>query len=150
MSGHCQALRSIIGSDPVVITYSPVLPCFNRNSFYLTYVVLSVFVYAPLPFSLMFASLTRFPFVSRPMRTSNSSLLAFLIPWFKRPGVLPDFYASVRITSTTGISTKNKSPSLSVTYKRYKECTFDPRASRRFPLWSVHPLDENPARMSAS
>ena len=50
----------------------------------------------------------------------------------------------------TGISTKNKSPSLSVTYKGYKECTFGPVASRRFPLWSVHPLDENPAWMPAS
>ena len=39
----------------------------------------------------------------------------------------------------TGISTKNKSPSLSVTYNGYKECTFGPRASKRFPLWSVHP-----------
>ena len=50
----------------------------------------------------------------------------------------------------TGISTKNKPPSLSVTYKGYSECTFGPRASRRFPLWSVHPLDEKPARMPAS
>ena len=50
----------------------------------------------------------------------------------------------------TGISTKNRSPSLSVTYRGYKECTFGPRASRRFPLWSVHPPDENPARMPAS
>ena len=40
-----------------------------------------------------------------------------------------------------GISTKNKSPSLSVTYKGYKECTFGPRAS-------VHPPDENLTRMS--
>ena len=50
----------------------------------------------------------------------------------------------------TGISTKNKSPSSSVTCKGYKECTFGPGASRRFLLWSVHPPDENPARMSAS
>ena len=50
----------------------------------------------------------------------------------------------------TGISTKNKSPSLSVTYKGYKECTFGPLASRRLPLWSVHPPDDNPTRMSAS
>ena len=50
----------------------------------------------------------------------------------------------------TGISTKNKSPSLSVTYNGYKECTFSPRASRRFPLWSVHPPDENPTRMPSS
>ena len=48
------------------------------------------------------------------------------------------------------ISTRNKSPSLSVTYNRYKECTFGPRASRRFPLWSFHPPDENPARMPSS
>ena len=47
----------------------------------------------------------------------------------------------------TGMSTKNKSPSLSVTYNGYNECTFGPRASRRFPLWSVHPPDENPTRM---
>ena len=50
----------------------------------------------------------------------------------------------------TGISTRNKSPSLSVTYNGYKECTFDLRASRRFPLWSVHPPDENLARMPSS
>ena len=46
------------------------------------------------------------------------------------------------------ISTRNKPPSLSVT--GYKECTFGPRASRRFPLWSVHPPDEKPAWMPAS
>ena len=50
----------------------------------------------------------------------------------------------------TGISTRNMSPSLSVTYNGYNECTFGPRASRRFPLWSVHPPDENPARMPSS
>ena len=50
----------------------------------------------------------------------------------------------------TGISTKNKSPSRSVTYKGYKECPFGPLASTRFPLWSVHPPDENLARMPAS
>ena len=50
----------------------------------------------------------------------------------------------------TGISTRNKPPSLSVTYKGYCECTFGPRASWRFPLWSVHPPDEKPARMPAS
>ena len=42
----------------------------------------------------------------------------------------------------TGMSTRNKSPSLSVTYSGYNECTFGPRASRRFPLWSVHPPEE--------
>ena len=50
----------------------------------------------------------------------------------------------------TGISTMNKSPSLSVTYNGYNECTFGPRASRRFPLWSVHPPDEKLARMRSS
>ena len=50
----------------------------------------------------------------------------------------------------TGISTRNKSPSLSVTYNGYKECAFAPRASRRFPFWSVHPPDENPTRMPSS
>ena len=50
----------------------------------------------------------------------------------------------------TGISTRNKSSYLSVTYNGDKECTFGPQASRRFPLWSVPPLDENPARMPAS
>ena len=50
----------------------------------------------------------------------------------------------------TGISTKNKPPSLSVTCKGYNEGTFGPQASRRFPLWSVHPPDEKPARMPAS
>ena len=50
----------------------------------------------------------------------------------------------------TGILTKNKSASLSVTYNGYKECTFGPRASKRFPLWSVHPPDENPTWMSSS
>ena len=34
----------------------------------------------------------------------------------------------------TGISIRNKSPSLSVTYNEYKECTFGPQASKRFPL----------------
>ena len=46
--------------------------------------------------------------------------------------------------------TKNKLPSLSVTYRGYKECTFGPLASRRFPLWSVHPPYENPTQMPAS
>ena len=50
----------------------------------------------------------------------------------------------------TRMSTRNKSPSLSVTYSGYNECTFGPRASKRFPLWRVHPLDEKPARMSSS
>ena len=50
----------------------------------------------------------------------------------------------------TGMSTKNKSPSLSVTYNGYKECTFGPRASKRFPLWSVHPPNEKPTRMPSS
>ena len=56
----------------------------------------------------------------------------------------------LRHSDVTGISTKNKSPSLSVTYNRYSECTFAPRASKRFPFWSVHPPDENPARMPSS
>ena len=47
----------------------------------------------------------------------------------------------------TWISTWNKSPSLSVTYKGYIECTFGPHARRRFPLWSVHPTDEKPTRI---
>ena len=50
----------------------------------------------------------------------------------------------------TGISTKNKSLSLSVTYKGYTECTFGPLVSRRFPLWSVHSLDENLTQMLSS
>ena len=50
----------------------------------------------------------------------------------------------------TGISTRNKSPYLSVTYSGYKECTFGPRASRRFPLWSVHLLEEKPTQMPSS
>ena len=49
-----------------------------------------------------------------------------------------------------GISTRNKSPSQSVTYNGYNECTFGPRASRRFPLWSVHPPYEKPAWMPSS
>ena len=101
----CQAPRSITGSDPAVTTHSTVHLCFNRNSFYLTYIVLSVFVrvcvYARLSYSLSFARLTRSPVVSRPTRSPNSSLLAFLIPWFETPVVLPDFYASARITSTS-------------------------------------------------
>ena len=48
------------------------------------------------------------------------------------------------------MSTRNKSPSLSVTYSGYNECTLGPRASRRFPLWGVHPLDEKPIGMSSS
>ena len=50
----------------------------------------------------------------------------------------------------TGISTRNKSPSLSVTYNGYNECTFVPRASKRFPLWSIHPPKEKPTRMPSS
>jgi hypothetical protein len=50
----------------------------------------------------------------------------------------------------TGISTTNKSPSLSVTYKGYKECIFGPRASKSFPLSRLHPPHEKLARMSAS
>ena len=53
-------------------------------------------------------------------------------------------------SNDTGISTRNKSPSLSVTYNRYNDSTFGPQISRRFPLWSVHPPDEKPARMPAS
>ena len=43
----------------------------------------------------------------------------------------------------TRISTRNKSPYLSVIYNGYNECTFGPLTSRKFPLWSVHPPDEN-------
>ena len=50
----------------------------------------------------------------------------------------------------TGISTRNMSPSLSGTYNEYKECTIGPRASKKFPLWSVHPPYENPTRMPSS
>ena len=50
----------------------------------------------------------------------------------------------------TGISTRNTSPSLSVTYSGYKECTFGPRASRRLLLWSIHPPKEKSAQMSSS
>ena len=50
----------------------------------------------------------------------------------------------------TGISTMNKSPSLSVTYNGYIDCTFGPRLSRRFPLCSVHPLDEKTAWIPTS
>ena len=46
----------------------------------------------------------------------------------------------------TEISTRNKPPFLSVTYKGYN----GPLASRRFPLWSVHPPDKKPTRMPAS
>ena len=47
----------------------------------------------------------------------------------------------------TGMSTRNNSPSLSATYSRYNECTFGPRASKRFPLCSVHPPDGKPTWM---
>ena len=40
----CQAPRSITSFDPGVTTHSTMHLCFNRNSFYLTYFVLSVFV----------------------------------------------------------------------------------------------------------
>ena len=50
----------------------------------------------------------------------------------------------------TRISTRNKSPSLNVTDNGYNECTFGPQASMRFPLWSVHPLDEMTTRMPSS
>ena len=39
---------------------------------------------------------------------------------------------------------------LSMTYNGYNECTFGPRASRRFPLWCVHPPNEKSARMPSS
>ena len=85
--------------------------CFNRNSFYLTYFVLSVFVrvcvYAWLSYSLSFARLTCSPVVSRPSRSPDSSLLAFLVPWFETPVVLPDFYASARITSTSLVNPRS-------------------------------------------
>jgi hypothetical protein len=50
----------------------------------------------------------------------------------------------------TGMSTRNKSPCRRVTYRGYNACIFGPRASRRFPLWSVHPPDEKLAQMPAS
>ena len=53
-------------------------------------------------------------------------------------------------STTTRISIRNTSPSLSMTYNGWKECTFEPRASRIFPLWSVHPPDEKLTRMSSS
>ena len=49
-----------------------------------------------------------------------------------------------------GMSDRNKSPSLSVTYNEYKECTFSPRARKRFLVWSVHPLDEKTTWMTSS
>ena len=49
-----------------------------------------------------------------------------------------------------GMSTRNKSPSLSVTYKGYNECILGPRASRRFPLQNAHPPNEKPTRMLSS
>jgi hypothetical protein len=50
----------------------------------------------------------------------------------------------------TGMSTTKTSPSRSVTYKGYKECILGPRASRRFPLWMLHPPDEKLVRKPAS
>jgi hypothetical protein len=50
----------------------------------------------------------------------------------------------------TGMSMTNKLHSLSVTYRGYNECIFGPRASRRFPLGRLHPLEENMARMHVS
>jgi hypothetical protein len=50
----------------------------------------------------------------------------------------------------TGISTTKMSPSWSVTYKGYRNCILGPRASRRFPLWMLHPLDEKLVRKPAS
>jgi hypothetical protein len=50
----------------------------------------------------------------------------------------------------TRISTRDKSPSLSVTYKGYSKCIFGQRASRRFPLWRLHPPNKKLTRMSAS
>ena len=47
-----------------------------------------------------------------------------------------------------GISTKNKSPDRSVAYNKYKECTFSPQASKRFPLWNIHPLEEKSTQLS--
>ena len=49
-----------------------------------------------------------------------------------------------------GISTRNRSPSLSVPYNGYNESTFCPRATRRFPLWSVHPPNEKLTQMLSS
>ena len=107
VSGFCEALRSIAGSDPVVFTCSTthLRRLIETTLFLLTHVVPSVFVcvcsHARLSYSLPSAILTCFPVVSRPTRSPNSSLLAFLIPWFKTPVVLPDFYASARISSTS-------------------------------------------------
>jgi hypothetical protein len=50
----------------------------------------------------------------------------------------------------TGMSTTKRAPSRSVTYKGYKECILGPRASRRFPLWMLHPPDEKLVRKQAS
>jgi hypothetical protein len=50
----------------------------------------------------------------------------------------------------TGMSTTKKSPSRSVTYKEYKECILGAQASRRFPLWMLHPLDEKLVRKPTS
>ena len=50
----------------------------------------------------------------------------------------------------TGISTRNKSPCLSVTYSGYSEWVFGAWVRRRFPLWSVHPPKEKLARKPTS
>ena len=49
-----------------------------------------------------------------------------------------------------GMSTKNWLPSLSITCSGYNECIVGPLASRRFPLWSVYPPEEKPARILSS
>ena len=49
----------------------------------------------------------------------------------------------------SAISTKNMSSSQNVMYNGYSECTFCCHASRRFPRWSDHPIEEKSARMSS-
>jgi hypothetical protein len=59
-------------------------------------------------------------------------------------------YSGGRVFRVIAITTTNKSPSQSVTYKGYNDCILGPRASRRFPLWMLHPPDEKLVRKSVS
>ena len=48
-----------------------------------------------------------------------------------------------------GRSTRKRQLFLRATYRRYNECTLEPRASKRFPMWIVHPPDQKSAWMPA-
>ena len=106
VSSYCRALRSITGSDPVVIVYcvvrtfcliQPYLLNISCSPRLCLSVCVRARVYARL--SLSFTTLLCLPAVSVTTRSALFPLTS-LIPWFKTPVVLPHFYASARISVT--------------------------------------------------